>query len=157
MKAIQWEKHPPPRVIHEVQELSGEHGALARRLAALQDRVSRQIADHADQVRVLQAEVVRLRGRLMQARTALLWGLARGDLRGPSQALTRPGVLARRLSLVSEALPEAHAVICQTGCAGHAHAWLEADGVCRRTGSTCDAGVPADESAMSVPLHPDKR
>lgn len=157
MKTIQWKTHPPPRVIQEVLELTGEHGVLARRLASLQDRVSRQIAYHADQVRVLQAEVVRLRGRLLQARTALLWGLARGDLRDPSQAVFRPGIPARRLSLVSDALPEARAVICQTGCAGHAHAWLGADGVCRRTGSSCDAGATAEASAMPVTPHPHNR
>ncbi len=157
MNTIQWKAHPPPRVVHEVQELSGEHGVLARRLASLQDRVSRQIAEHANQVRVLQAEVVRLRGRLLQARTALLWGLARSDLRDPAQAVSRSGIPTRRLSLVNDALPEAHAVICQTGCTGHAHAWLEADGVCRRTGAACDAGATAEASSMPFSSHPVNR
>lgn len=147
MKTIQWVKHPQPLVIREVQELTGEHGALTRQVAAMQERVSRQIADYADQVRVLQSEVVRLRGRLLQARTALLWGLARGDIHPAAQSVPRRVVMARRLSLVSEALPDAHAVICQTGCAGHAHPWLEKDGVCRRTGSACEAGATSDEAS----------
>jgi hypothetical protein len=157
MTTMQREKHPPSQGIREVQELTGEHGALVRQLACLQDRVSRQIADHAAQVRVLQSEVVRLRGRLLQARTALLWGLARGDLhRVPSPVPPRV-VTPRRLSLVSDELPEAHAVICQTGCAGHAHPWLEADGLCRRTGSTCEAGTTSEDVLTSVsPLRADR-
>ncbi|HEX5738908.1 MAG TPA: hypothetical protein VFY22_10380 [Hydrogenophaga sp.] len=151
MTTIRWGKQPQPQATREVQELTGEHGALARQLASLQDRVSRQIADYGDQVRVLQAEVVRLRGRLLQARTALLWGLARGDLR--QGALSVPRRVHRRLSLVSEAMPDAHTVICQTACAGHAHPWLEADGVCRRTGSACEAGVTTDEASIPVSGH----
>jgi hypothetical protein len=145
MTTIQWGKHPQPQVTREVRELKGEHGALTRQLATLQDRVSRQIADYADQVRVLQTEVVRLRGRLLQARTALLWGLAKGDLHQGSLSVPRRVILARRLSLVSETMPDAHTVICQTACAGHAHPWLEADGVCRRTGSACETGATTDE------------
>lgn len=150
MTTIQKGKHPPSQVVREVQELTGEHGALARQLAGLQDRVSRQIASYADQVRVLQAEVVRLRGRLLQARTALLWGLAKSDQHQAIQSVPPRVVMARRLSLVSEALPDAHTVICQTGCMGHAHPWLEADGVCRRTGSACEGGSAADEISTSV-------
>jgi hypothetical protein len=148
MTTMQRGMHPPFQAIREVQELTGEHGALARQLASLQDRVSRQIADYAAQVRVLQSEVVRLRGRLVQARTALLWGLARGELHRVPSSVPPRMVMARRLSLVSDALPDAHAVICQTGCAGHAHPWLEADGVCRRTGSACEGGATADETML---------
>ena len=152
MTTMQRGKHPPSQVVREVQELTGEHGALARQLAGLQDRVSRQIADYAAQVRVLQSEVVRLRGRLVQARTALLWGLARGDLQQASLSMPRRVLMARRLSLVSDALADAHDVICQTACAGHAHPWLEADGVCRRTGSACEAGLHPEE--ISTPASP---
>ncbi|MEZ5702753.1 MAG: hypothetical protein R3E42_13695 [Burkholderiaceae bacterium] len=34
--------------------------------------------------------------------------------------------------------PEAQAVICQTGCVGHAHPWLAPDGQCRRSGDACE-------------------
>jgi hypothetical protein len=156
MTTMQREKHPPSQGIREVQELTGEHGALARQLASLQDRVSQQIADYAAQVRVLQSEVVRLRGRLVQARTALLWGLARGDLHPASLSVPRRVVMARRLSLVSDALPDVQAVICQTGCAGHAHPWLEADGVCRRTGSACEVGATSEERPTPVFPHHDE-
>lgn len=157
MSTIPWGKGPQPRLLQDEKALSGEHGALTRQLAVLQDRVSRQIADHADQVQRLQAEVVRLRGRLVQARTALLWGLSRGELRHAPPSASRRVLPAGRLSLVSEALPEAHTVICQTACAGHAHPWLEADGVCRRTGSACEAGATSEEILTSVSsLHTDR-
>ncbi len=45
-------------------------------------------------------------------------------------------------------------VLCQTGCQGHAHPWLDADGSCRLTGGDCTrvrdavpAGAPEDQSA----------
>ena len=35
-------------------------------------------------------------------------------------------------------------VLCQTGCQGHAHPWLDADGACRLTGGECTrVGAPA--------------
>lgn len=153
MTTIHREKHPPSQVVREVQELTGEHGALARQLASLQDRVSRQIAGYAAQVRVLQSEVVRLRGRLVRARTALLWGLTRSELHQVSLSMPRRVLMARRLSLVNDALPDVQAVICQTACAGHAHPWLEADGVCRRTGSACEAGLNPEESSTPALPH----
>ena len=51
------------------------------------------------------------------------------------RAATGPRGLAPR---IAPGLLEAQAVICQTGCAGHAHPWLEPDGQCRRTGQACD-------------------
>jgi hypothetical protein len=119
-----------------VQAIAGEHGALTRQLAALQQRVSEQFAEYALRVQRLEADVVRLRARLVQARTALVWGLGAAALPTQDRALPRnaPGKLATH----DPAMPQASAVICQTGCTGHAHPWLEADGQCRRTGGTCD-------------------
>lgn len=116
--------------------VANEHGALTRQLAALQRRVSEQLADHARRVQGLEAEVMRLRARLVQARTALLWGLGHVALPAQSRA-TRPSAPTTRTTRTST-MPQASAVICQTGCTGHAHPWLEADGQCRRTGGACD-------------------
>jgi hypothetical protein len=119
-------------MVSTVTEVDTEHGVLARRLAGLQHRVDAQMQASAEQVRVLEGEVLRLRMQLVLARTCMLWGLN-------AMALTRP-LLQRRTKPEGAlaALAEASGVICQTGCVGHAHPWLEADGQCRRTGVACN-------------------
>lgn len=119
----------------EADGLAGEHGVLTRQMAALQRRVSEQLADCMGQIRRLEADVVRLRGRLVRARTALSWGLAGASLPAQTRVLTRSATVTRTTH--DPAMPQASAVICRTGCSGHAHPWLEADGQCRRTGSAC--------------------
>jgi hypothetical protein len=137
-----------------VQALAGEHGALTRQLAVLQCRVSDQLADYAGRVRWLEAEVVRLRGRLVQSRTALLWGLDQGGLpqarpSAHTMAAERPRSVPKATAVHTQAMPESSAVICQTGCSGHAHPWLEADGQCRRTGGACDGPVSGPRISRS--------
>ena len=82
----------------------------------------------------LEADNLRLRAALLVSRSALLWGL------GPSAAL------AGADGMTSAAMPaSAHRVLCQVGCEGHAHVWLDEGGQCRRTGSACDAlATPAN-------------
>lgn len=113
-------------------EVSTEHGVLTRQLAGLQRRVDAQMRASQEQLLELEGEVLRLRTQLVLARTCVLWGLN-------AMVLTRP-LLQRRTkpegALTS--LAEASRVICQTGCLGHAHPWLEADGQCRRTGGACN-------------------
>lgn len=112
--------------------LSDEHGALLRQMATLQRRVSDQIAEQARRLSILEADNLRLRAELVRSRTAVLWGLQ-------AAAVTTP----RRRSVPRERPPvnnqwrEAQAVICQTGCAGHASPWLDEQGQCRRTGEVC--------------------
>jgi len=142
---------PPYTGGANAQSVLDEHAVLARRLAALQRRVSEQCAQHADQLCRLEAEVVRLRGRLVQARTALWWRLP-SAVDSNRFASSDPQPLRPRASLsaLSEApMAEARAVICQTGCTGHAHPWREPDGLCRRFGAACDA-------ATQVPFGPSK-
>ncbi len=114
-----------------LNELELEYGVLSRRLAGLQHRVDAQMRARTEQLQVLEGEVVRLRTQLVLARTCVLWGLN-------ATALTRP-LLQRKMKLerMTEQLVEASGVICRTGCVGHAHPWLEADGQCRRTGGAC--------------------
>ena len=115
------------------REIAIEHGALTRQVAGLQRRVGEQLRAYAMQVSALEDEVLHLRAQLIVSRTSLLWGLGVAGVMKP---------LARRAHLLAEraeadTMREASSVICQTGCVGHAHPWLEADGQCRRTGAAC--------------------
>ncbi len=97
-----------------------EHAVLCRHLGGVQDRVSRLMQEKEKALHALTSEVVRLRGQLVLTHTLRLWGLQ-----------TQP----------TEDLEAARKVICQTGCAGHAHPWLSEDGQCRWSGRVCDSGV----------------
>lgn len=123
------------------QVLLVEHGALVRRLAALQQRVSTQLQGAGRRVAALEADNLRLRAELVRMRTAVVWGL------GPSPLPARAANPLRSPHPHAPELLAAGKVICQTGCVGHAHPWLAADGHCRRTGQACarleDPGQPA--------------
>lgn len=114
-------------------ELVREHGAMLRLLGGLQQRMDEVGRQHLRQVRQLQAEALRLRAELVLLRTRVSWGLGMNTgLRQPHppRGPARPPLAPRT--------NEAQAVICQTGCVGHAHPWLEADGQCRRSGQACE-------------------
>jgi hypothetical protein len=116
------------------RELPIEHGVLTRQVAGLQRRVGEQLRAYALQVAALEDEVLHLRAQLIVSRTSLLWGLGVAGVMKPLARRARP--LAERTE--AGAMREASNVICQTGCVGHAHPWLEADGQCRRTGQACE-------------------
>jgi len=97
-----------------------EHAVLCRHLGGVQDRVSTLMREKDMALNALASEVVRLRGQLVVTHTLRLWGLQ-----------TQP----------TEDLEAARKVICQTGCAGHAHPWLSEDGQCRWSGRVCDGGL----------------
>jgi hypothetical protein len=109
-----------------VAELQHEHGVLLRYLGEVQRGVSVRLAR-------LEADNLRLRAALMVNRTAWLWGL------GP------PVTLAGHTGATPVTPPASPLrVLCRVGCEGHAHAWLDEGGQCRRTGSACEAlAVPA--------------
>lgn len=124
-----------------VFELSCEHGALVRRLGALQQRLDDLLRDQARQVYALEADRMRLRAQVVLLRTAAFWGLSGLQVPGRPPA----GRMRTQTPLAPNA-PQAQAVICQTGCAGHAHPWLSDDGLCRRSGQACERlgrGEPA--------------
>lgn len=128
------------------RELAIEHGALTRQVAGLQRRVGEQLRAYAQQVLALEGEVLHLRAQLIVSRTSLLWGLGVAGVMKP---------LARRARLPveraeAEAMREASSVIYQTGCVGHAHPWLEADGQCRRTGQACTQLTEQTEGASGA-------
>ncbi len=110
-----------------IHELANEHGVLVRQLAGLQQRMSDLAREHARCIAELKAAQMRLHVERVLLHTCVLWGLG---------VLARPRPVAR--APVAPDLPAAHAVICQTGCVGHAHHWLDGDGQCRRTGQVCD-------------------
>jgi hypothetical protein len=119
------------------EQMQQEHGALIRQIADLQVRVGRQIQTCQQQVTRLEQALLNARAQLMIVRTALLWGLAGAS--GP-WAPGHQGGRPTRATPPASPLPmkEADAAICQTGCMGHAHPWLDDDGQCRRTGQPCE-------------------
>lgn len=123
-------------------DLLTEHAALARWLGRLQRRISNLQQAHQQQVTALEAELMRLRGQALVLRTATLWGLGGAVLAPPSSMARVPGpqVMPPMWREVSE-------VICQTGCAGHAHPWRDEQGLCRRTGEVCQPVGKADVEA----------
>jgi len=115
-----------------------EHLALIRQMARLQWHMDHVLA--ASQARDVRnnAEILRLRGQLLAARTAALWGLSGLPQQLPRVSATRTRVNAAQ-PLVDDAATRD--VICQTGCAGHAHTWLAEDGRCQRDGRECERAV----------------
>jgi hypothetical protein len=117
------------------REIALEHGVLTRQMAGLQRRVGEQMRAQAQQVLALEDEVLHLRAQLVVARTCMLWGLG---MAGVARSTARRTRAATAPAAEAGAMAEASSVICQTGCVGHAHPWLEADGQCRRTGTACE-------------------
>lgn len=127
-----------------VTGLSEEHGVLVRRLAQLQQRVGEQLQAGARREALLEADNLRLRAELIRMKTSVAWGL-----RGAAMVAPPPPRLRVVNPGTAPGLEAAQAVICQTGCAGHAHPWLDPDGQCRRTGRSCElTGV---ETAADAP------
>ena len=124
-------------------DLLAEHGALLRHWAGVQARVSRQMCDQAQRCAALEAELMQWRARWIVATTQMLWGLG-----WPSLA----PVPSRAARQVDEAPLSATDVLCQTGCASHAHPWRGDEGQCRLTGSDCTRVPPTaqERSALSV-------
>ncbi|MFN4003804.1 MAG: hypothetical protein ACK4J1_03720 [Hylemonella sp.] len=111
-----------------------EHGVLLRQLARLQRELTPVLQR-------LQQENLRLRAALLVQRTAWLWGL-----RLPPSA---PG--RRRSAGGSDAGAAGADWLCQVGCVGHAHPWLQPDGRCQRSGQPCTRLGLESEEAMVRP------
>ena len=110
-----------------------EHAALVRQLGRAQNAITTlQARAHAQQ-NALEQKVVWLRGQLLVARTAVLWRLPlprQGDLRAAQE------------------------VVCDTGCVGHAHHWLGAEGECRLNGGACTRVGATPSTHILKPDHP---
>ena len=119
-------KRQPLKLVPAPQsDVACEHAALVRMLAGAQSRVSNLVVDYQQQIHALQAQVIRLRARVILRDTMLAW------LRETLVQLEPAG---------EEGLQAQHAaadwVICQTGCISHGGYWRE-DDQCRRTGKSC--------------------
>jgi hypothetical protein len=124
--------------VHDQSLALAEHLALVRQMARLQWHMDRLLAASQEQAERQSAEIVRLRGQLLVARTAALWGMAGV----PQQVLRAKRVTDRpqAQNVIQDAATRN--VICQTGCVGHAHAWLDDAGHCQRDGLVCERTHP---------------
>lgn len=132
-----------------------EHAVLLRAYARAQVHCSRLLAEQADRIAQLEAQLVRLRGALVRRTTAAALERERAVLcigaDDEAVVLARQLVGAtggRLLQRTPEALEqddpdafeaslrEADLVICQTGCVSHGGWWRVQDH-CRRTGTPC--------------------
>lgn len=111
-----------------------EHGVLVRHWAHLQRMVTETVQENGRTVAALEAEVIRLRGQLLVARTQLFWGIGGS----PLAARTRTHRAPAASSHAPSSWPQVDAVLCRTGCAGHAHPWRDDQGLCTRSGEPCE-------------------
>ena len=118
-------RQPLKLVATPPSDVACEHAALVRMLAGAQARVSGLVVDYQQQIHALQAQVIRLRARVILRDTMLAW------LRETLVQLEPAGEddLAAHHSA-------ADWVICQTGCISHGGYWRDED-QCRRTGKSC--------------------
>lgn len=137
-----------------------EHLCLLRQLGGLQTRVSAQMqalacaeteararAEAAERrCAALQSALVRERARWVLACTGWSWGLGGPPILRPLDANPAAAISAPKYRAAMPTGPgpvevgapyTATDVLCQTGCQGHAHPWLSADGGCRLTGADC--------------------
>jgi hypothetical protein len=121
--------------IHDQALALAEHLALIRQVARMQWHMDQLLAASQERAARQSAEIVRLRGQLLVARTAALWGMA-----GVLPQAPRAGQGGRRVHPPQAVIQDVATrnVICQTGCVGHAHAWLDEDGHCQRDGLNCE-------------------
>ena len=125
-----------------------EHAAIARQLAVLQQRLGDQLAEQLGQLSRLERDNVRLRAELVRTRTAVLWGLHAAAVTTPPR---RPAIAPKRPPTpVERRWDAAQAFICQTGCSGHGHPWLDEGGQCRRTGTTCQPLEKAGDGLSEI-------
>jgi len=137
LPAIPSQKHRPA-----LAGAAQEHAVLLRHMGRLQNSVSALLADKEARLQVLSGEVLRLRGQLLVARTAVLWGLA---LRTEAAASRQPTARCKNVNGLGASQLEdpersaaARQLVCQTGCVGHAHHWLTAGGTCQLSGQACE-------------------
>ncbi len=117
-----------------------DYEALVRQLARLQVRISDLVLTHRIERNRLEAQVIRLRAKLIMGLTERFWLV--GARRSTSARTEAPTGLVpdQGPQAAPEDLRQAREVICETGCQGHAHPWLQ-DGQCRLSGDACQRAV----------------
>ena len=126
--------------------LHQEHQLLIRMVAALQSRVTDLVQTHLMAQRTLEAEILRLRARAMVDHTRRLWAVPRP----PATRRDRTAPATETDDRDPSRWRAANAVLCQTGCVGHAHPWLQVDGECSRTGRACTELHPTHSTHTSL-------
>lgn len=126
-----------------MNEVIHEHGVLVRYWAQLQQTMTETVHENGRTVAALEADVIRLRGQLLVARTQLFWGINGA----PLAARTRQHRAPVPLSPTPSTWPQVDAVLCRTGCAGHAHPWRDQQGRCSRSGEPCEQSIQPEDSA----------
>jgi len=140
--------------------LEREHRVLLAEYGATQRRCSVWMAEQAEQIENLEAEVMRLRAAVIQRDTAL--ALAREERAAFKARLrTRPDrvkqkanpavATPRAMTALEASLAAADLVICQTGCLSHGAYW-RVKNHCKRTGKTCVL-VTEPEAMRIVRIH----
>lgn len=94
-----------------------------RQYGQVQARVSGLLQAQQKKIDQLERQVLRLNALRVIDRTQHLWALVANDAAAD----------------VANASLLTHHVICKTGCEGHGHPWLTADGECTRTGKSCSS------------------
>lgn len=117
-----------------------EYAALVRQLARLQVRISDLVLTHRNERNRLEAQVMRLRARLIVGQTERFWRVGAGRSTVDRTEVPAGLVPDQEPLAAPEDLWQAREVICETGCQGHAHPWLQ-DGQCRLSGQACQRAV----------------
>lgn len=126
--------------------LIDEYAVLCRQWARAQHHAECGLRLWRQRCAALESEAMRLRGRLLALRTALLWGLP------VPWALTACMTdSARRCDAdPTKPLGDAERLLCQVGCQGHAHRALDDDGTCRWRGVACHVSAGGEPVKQSI-------
>lgn len=129
-----------PHVNAHAPSASSELAVCLRYLGGVQSRCTDLVRQQQHQIDQLQAQLIRLRAQCILERTQNLWGLWSLHAHSRPASLPEAGTLSSEVQppLKDKAWQTAQKIICQTGCMGHAHPWLQSDGQCARTGQECD-------------------
>lgn len=128
-----------------------EHAVLCRSLGAAQQRCSRVMAEQAAQIKQLEAQLLRLRARMvsLQSEGARAVPQVRPPLAAKALAV-HPLASAARASFHAE-WAETNEVICQVACLSHGAYWRDSQSQCRRSGEACTALTGA-EAKQELPI-----
>lgn len=126
--------------------LIDEYAVLCRQWGRAQRHADDSLRLWRQRCAALESEAMRLRGRLLALRTALLWGLPVPWML--TACTTAPA--RRRDADDPEPLDEAERLLCQVGCQGHAHPALGDEGTCRWRGGVCQVLAPSESQKQSI-------
>lgn len=126
--------------------LIDEYAVLCRQWGRAQRHADDSLRFWQQRCATLEAEAMRLRGRLLALRTALLWGVP------VPWALTPCMTESARRSDADPTKPldDAGRLLCQVGCQGHAHRVLNDDGTCRWRGVACHVSAGGESVKQSI-------